>query len=122
MDSRLARTLADLVLPYADVVTPNIPEAEVLADMRIASIEDMEEAARRIHGYGPPYVLVKGGHRSDAAADLLYDGNRMLWFTAKRIDTKKYARNRVYLFIGNCCEPLHWVNLSKKRWNKQRRL
>ncbi|PKL25935.1 MAG: bifunctional hydroxymethylpyrimidine kinase/phosphomethylpyrimidine kinase [Spirochaetae bacterium HGW-Spirochaetae-2] len=88
MDSRLARTLADLVLPYADVVTPNIPEAEVLADMRIASIEDMEEAARRIHGYGPPYVLVKGGHRSDAAADLLYDGNRMLCFTAKRIDTK----------------------------------
>jgi len=88
MDCRLARTLADLVLPYADVVTPNIPEAEVLAGMRISSIEDMQEAARKIHGYGPPYVLVKGGHRCDAAADLLYDGNRMLWFTAKRIDTK----------------------------------
>ena len=80
MDSTLAQSLADLVLPYADMVTPNIPEAEVLADMRIDSIEDMQEAARRIHGFGPPYVLVKGGHRSDAAADLL--------FTAKRIDTK----------------------------------
>ena len=88
MDSTLAQSLADLVLPYADMVTPNIPEAEVLADMRIDSIEDMQEAARRIHGFGPSYVLVKGGHRSDAAADLLYDGNKMLWFTAKRIDTK----------------------------------
>ncbi len=88
MDSTLAKTLADLVLPYADVVTPNIPEAEVLADMQISSIGDMQEAARRIHGYGPSFVLVKGGHRCDDAADLLYDGNRMLWFNAKRIDTK----------------------------------
>ena len=88
MDSSLARILADLVLPYADVVTPNIPEAQVLADMRITSIEDMEEAARRIHGYGPRFVLIKGGHRCDDAADLLYDGNSMLWFNAKRIDTK----------------------------------
>ncbi|WP_319756235.1 bifunctional hydroxymethylpyrimidine kinase/phosphomethylpyrimidine kinase [uncultured Sphaerochaeta sp.] len=88
MDSSLAQILADLVLPYADVVTPNIPEAEVLADMHITSIEDMQEAAIRIHGYGPSYVLIKGGHRCDDAADLLYDGNRMLWFSAKRIDTK----------------------------------
>ncbi|MBG0768001.1 MAG: bifunctional hydroxymethylpyrimidine kinase/phosphomethylpyrimidine kinase [Spirochaetaceae bacterium] len=88
MDSSLAQILADLVLPYADVVTPNIPEAEVLADMHITSIEDMQEAAIRIHGYGPSYVLIKGGHRCDDAADLLYDGNRMLWFNVKRIDTK----------------------------------
>jgi hydroxymethylpyrimidine/phosphomethylpyrimidine kinase len=87
MESRLAQTLADLVLPYANVVTPNIPEAEVLANMRITSIEDMQKAARKIHRYGTPYVLVKGGHRCDDAADLLYDGNRMLWFNAKRIDT-----------------------------------
>jgi len=88
MDSQLAQTLIELVVPYADVVTPNIPEAEILAGMGITTIADMEEAARRIHGYGPRYVLVKGGHRSDDAADLLYDGNKMLWFTAKRIDTK----------------------------------
>lgn len=88
MDSRLGQTLVDLVFPYADVVTPNIPEAEVLANMHITSSKDMEEAARRIHGYGPLYVLVKGGHRCGDATDLLYDGNSMLWFPAKRIDTK----------------------------------
>ncbi|MDP9143806.1 MAG: hydroxymethylpyrimidine/phosphomethylpyrimidine kinase, partial [Actinomycetota bacterium] len=41
---------------------PNLPEAEVLAGMRVAEPEDMEEAARRIHTMGPRYVLVKGGH------------------------------------------------------------
>jgi len=88
MDSQLAQTLIELVLPYADVVTPNIPEAEVLARMSITSIEDMEEAARIIHGYGPRYVLVKGGHRTDDATDLLFDGKQVLKYTSKRIDTK----------------------------------
>lgn len=88
MDSRLAETLVALVFPLADVVTPNIPEAEVLANMTITSTEDMETAARTIHAFGPRYVVLKGGHRSDAAADLLYDGNTMHWLKAKRIETK----------------------------------
>jgi len=50
------------LLPVAHVVTPNIPEAEVLADMPIRSIDDMREAGRRILGIGPRVVLVKGGH------------------------------------------------------------
>ncbi|OFW05604.1 MAG: bifunctional hydroxymethylpyrimidine kinase/phosphomethylpyrimidine kinase [Acidobacteria bacterium RIFCSPLOWO2_02_FULL_67_36] len=50
------------LLPRAHMVTPNVPEAEVLAGMRIASIEDMQEAARRILALGPRVVLVKGGH------------------------------------------------------------
>ncbi len=88
MDSHLAQTLLELVLPYADMVTPNIPEAEILAKMRITSLADMQEAARRIHAYGPRYVLVKGGHRIDDATDLLFDGKQMLQYRAKRIDTK----------------------------------
>ena len=54
--------LADRILPLALLVTPNLPEAEVLAGIRVAEPEDMEEAARRIHLMGPRYVLVKGGH------------------------------------------------------------
>ncbi|MDD3057158.1 MAG: bifunctional hydroxymethylpyrimidine kinase/phosphomethylpyrimidine kinase [Sphaerochaeta sp.] len=88
MDSRLAETLVALVFPLVDVVTPNIPEAEVLANMTISSTEAMETAARIIHAYGPRYVVLKGGHRSDDAADLLYDGNTMHWLRAKRIETK----------------------------------
>ena len=50
------------LLPLAHVVTPNVPEAEVLADMQIRSLADMHEAARRIVALGPRVVLVKGGH------------------------------------------------------------
>ncbi len=88
MEAQLAQTLIELVLPYADVATPNIPEAEILTGMGITTIADMEEAARRIHGYGPRYVLVKGGHRSEDATDILFDGKQVLKYTSKRIDTK----------------------------------
>ena len=50
------------LLPRAEVVTPNIPEAEALVHMRIATLDDMREAGRRILALGPRVVLVKGGH------------------------------------------------------------
>lgn len=50
------------LLPLALVVTPNIPEAEVLAGMRIRTMEDRREVARRIHALGPKIVVIKGGH------------------------------------------------------------
>jgi hydroxymethylpyrimidine/phosphomethylpyrimidine kinase len=56
------------LLPMAHVVTPNVPEAEVLADMSIASIEDMRRAGQRILRSGPRVVLVKGGHLEGADA------------------------------------------------------
>jgi hydroxymethylpyrimidine/phosphomethylpyrimidine kinase len=50
------------LLPRAHVITPNLPEAEALADMRILTLDDMREAGRRILALGPRVVLVKGGH------------------------------------------------------------
>jgi hydroxymethylpyrimidine/phosphomethylpyrimidine kinase len=79
--------LADRILPLALLVTPNLPEAEVLAGMQVAEPEDMEEAARRIHGMGPRYVLVKGGHLKGDATDLLWNGREFTRFTAPRIDS-----------------------------------
>ncbi|HSE04317.1 MAG TPA: bifunctional hydroxymethylpyrimidine kinase/phosphomethylpyrimidine kinase [Methylomirabilota bacterium] len=84
-DARVA--LADRILPLALVVTPNLPEAEVLAGMSVVEPEDMEEAARRIHGMGPRYVLVKGGHLKGDATDLLWNGREFTRFTAARIDS-----------------------------------
>lgn len=84
-DARAA--LADRILPLALVVTPNLPEAEVLAGMRVAEPEDMEEAARRIHTMGPRYVLVKGGHLKGDATDLLWNGREFTRFTAARVDS-----------------------------------
>ncbi len=77
------------LLPKAMVVTPNLPEAEVLAGMRIVSDRDVREAARVIHGLGPRAVIIKGGHREGVdVVDLLFDGHQFLEFHTPRIDTR----------------------------------
>jgi hydroxymethylpyrimidine/phosphomethylpyrimidine kinase len=78
-------TLIKRVLPLALLVTPNLPEAEVLAGMPVASRAEMEEAARRIAGFGPRYVLVKGGHLTGDAVDVLWNGRDITAFSAERI-------------------------------------
>lgn len=67
------QSLRTILVPLADVLTPNIPEAEVLAQMEIKDYADMEEACRRIAAMGAKAVLVKGGHRIEDATDVLYD-------------------------------------------------
>ena len=80
------KTLVEKLLPIATLVTPNIPEAEVLSDMKIESKEDMIKAAKYIgENYGCS-VLLKGGHTINDANDLLYENGRYIWFTGKRID------------------------------------
>jgi hydroxymethylpyrimidine/phosphomethylpyrimidine kinase len=80
--------LVQELLPLATVVTPNIPEAEAILHRRIESLTDMEEAARAIHAMGPKNVLIKGGHRSDDATDILFDGHEIVRFEAARLPTK----------------------------------
>jgi hydroxymethylpyrimidine/phosphomethylpyrimidine kinase len=75
------------LIPLACVVTPNIPEAEVLSGMAIAGPEDMRTAADFIHKLGARYVVIKGGHLSGAAIDILYDGRRFHEFESERIAT-----------------------------------
>jgi hydroxymethylpyrimidine/phosphomethylpyrimidine kinase len=84
-DARAA--LVEAMLPLAEVVTPNLHEASVLADIAVATETDMEEAARRIHARGPQHVLVKGGHLKDSATDILYDGRVFTRFPAPRLDS-----------------------------------
>lgn len=79
-------TLKKELLPIAAVVTPNIPEAEVLSGMKISSKEDMEAAAVRISEENHCAVLLKGGHNLNDANDLLVDGKNITWFKGKRID------------------------------------
>jgi len=79
-------TLIRVLIPLAFVVTPNIPEAEVLAEMKIATVQDMENAAKVIHGYGAKNVVVKGGHLAGDAVDVLYDGAKFHLFSAAKLD------------------------------------
>jgi hydroxymethylpyrimidine/phosphomethylpyrimidine kinase len=74
------------LLPLATLVTPNLMEAGVLADMAVHTEDDMVEAARRIAGLGPRHVLVKGGHLKDSATDVLWDGRTLTRFAAARVD------------------------------------
>jgi len=76
------------LLPLAFVVTPNIPEAEVLSGLRISSPREMKLAAEAIHEMGARHVVVKGGHLAGAALDILYDGIRFREFSADRINTR----------------------------------
>jgi hydroxymethylpyrimidine/phosphomethylpyrimidine kinase len=76
------------ILPLALLVTPNLPEAEVLAGMAVGSRGEMEEAARRIAGFGPRYVLVKGGHLKGDAVDVLWNGREFTAFSAARIESR----------------------------------
>ena len=76
-------TLKQRLLPIASVLTPNIPEAEVLAEMEIHTAEDMIEAAKNRYHCA---VLCKGGHKLNDANDLLYRNGSYRWFEGKRID------------------------------------
>lgn len=79
------QTLADELLPLATLVTPNIPEAEVLSGLHIQSKEDMQQAARVIGDTYGCAVLVKGGHNIHDANDLLYANGSVYPFYGKRI-------------------------------------
>ncbi len=75
------------LLPLAALVTPNIPEAEVLTGRSIVTDDDVREAARAIVGLGPRAVVMKGGHRAGDPVDMLFDGRDFHAFPGRRIDT-----------------------------------
>lgn len=80
------KVLKEELLPIATVLTPNIPEAEVLSGMQIRSEEEMTGAARRISDTYHCAVLLKGGHQLNDANDFLYQNGDFKWFYGKRIN------------------------------------
>ncbi|MDD6363015.1 MAG: bifunctional hydroxymethylpyrimidine kinase/phosphomethylpyrimidine kinase [Lachnospiraceae bacterium] len=80
------RTLREELLPLATILTPNIPETEVLSGMEVRGPEDMIRAAEKISRNYHCAVLCKGGHNVSDANDLLYRDGSYRWFYGKRID------------------------------------
>ena len=80
--------LRDRLLPIANVITPNVPEAEALTGLAIASVADLRTAARRLVELGARAALVKGGHLSGPAIDVLWDGREMIELKADRIESR----------------------------------
>ena len=79
--------IAELI-PLAFVVTPNVPEAELLSGIKITSETEMKRAAEVIHNLGAKNVVIKGGHLRGAAIDILFDGRRFHNFSSARINRK----------------------------------
>lgn len=91
MQNKARMVLITDLLPLAFAVTPNIPEAEILAKMKITSIDDMKIAALKIHALGVKNVLIKGGHltgsnKSDVT-DILFNG-KYYEFSSRRISSR----------------------------------
>ena len=86
MKQNAVQTLAKELLPISTLVTPNIPEAQVLSGMAIENKEDMITAAKQIGDNYHCAVLLKGGHSINDANDLLYANGKLMWFEGKRID------------------------------------
>lgn len=104
----------EALFPLADVVTPNLPEAEVLADMRIQTPQDAEEAARRIQAKGAAAVLVKGGHGVNEANDYLLTADGAgAWLSAERIATKNTHGTGCTLSSAIAAYLAQDVNLAK---------
>ena len=80
------QTLIEELLPISTLVTPNIPEAQVLSGLTIETKEDMVTAAKQIGDSYHCAVLLKGGHSINDANDLLYTNGELQWFEGKRID------------------------------------
>ncbi|MBC7321384.1 bifunctional hydroxymethylpyrimidine kinase/phosphomethylpyrimidine kinase [bacterium] len=79
----------ELIIPLAFLITPNIPEAEVISGIEIEDIEDMKTSARKIKELGAKNVLIKGGHlKGDMSTDILFDGKEFYLFEEERIPSK----------------------------------
>jgi len=88
LQSEARGALIAMLLPLADLVTPNIPEAEEIVGHRITSLPEMEAAARHIVSLGARAALVKGGHLAGDAVDVLFDGEELSHFSSPRIFSK----------------------------------
>ncbi|MGI6065943.1 MAG: bifunctional hydroxymethylpyrimidine kinase/phosphomethylpyrimidine kinase [Bacillota bacterium] len=80
--------LVTKLLPIAAVITPNIPEAECLCGFKINTRDDMVKSAAKIGENYQGYILIKGGHLTDTADDLLYHHGKATWFDCPRINNK----------------------------------
>ena len=102
-------TLKEYLIPLATVITPNIPEAEVLSNMEIHNEEEMIKAAAVISEKYDCAVLCKGGHSINDANDLLYHSGTFTWFTGSVEKAKEYISGALsaMLDLGKGSGPMN---------------
>jgi hydroxymethylpyrimidine kinase/phosphomethylpyrimidine kinase len=88
LDDAGKEALVEELFPLVYLLTPNIPEAQILAGQEIRTVNDMKKAAQKLQRMGPKYVLVKGGHLELSPVDVLHDGSRHYEFSTQRVRTR----------------------------------
>lgn len=88
LEDDATQAIIEHLLPLATIVTPNIPEAEVILDAKIETIDDMIEAAKKLVSLGAKGAVVKGGHFDGDPIDIFYDGSEARAFPGKRVETR----------------------------------
>ncbi len=112
--------LRERLVPLAAVLTPNIPEAEVLLERRIQSLDDRRQAARDLVSMGARVAVVKGGHADGDATDVFCDGTRMVEIPAERIVTQNTHGSgcvfsaAITANLARGAEPLEAVREAKR--------
>jgi len=108
------------LLPMALIVTPNIPEAEVLSGLKITGDTEAREAARIIHAIGPRYVIIKGGHLDEPPVDLVFDGSEFTPIEGERIQSNNTHGTgctfsaAITAFLAHGLEPLEAIRMAKR--------
>lgn len=119
ISNEAVNSVRELLFPIATVITPNIPEAEVLSGKAIKTQADMEHTARLISEKYGCSVLIKGGHSVEDANDVLFHNGNLTWYRTKRIDNPNThgtgctlsSAIASYLALGNSLE--HAVQNAK---------
>ena len=90
LQEEAVQALRTHLIPKATIITPNLPEAaRLLNDDKIETVDEMEDAAKRLYELGPQFVVVKGGHLDGSqAVDLLYDGQEIVHYKIERVPSK----------------------------------
>jgi hydroxymethylpyrimidine/phosphomethylpyrimidine kinase len=113
-------TLVQQLFPLASMITPNIPEAELLTGLTIRTTADMRQTAQRLHDMGAAHVLIKGGHLTAEATDILFDGSTAHEFPGKRISTPHThgtgctLSSAITAFLADAHPPAQAVARAKK--------
>lgn len=106
--------LKKCLLPIADVITPNIYEAQVLCGIEIKNKKDMQNAAEKIRAFTNAAVLIKGGHLQNEASDLLLDkSGEFKWFSGKRINNPNTHGTGCTLSSSIACNLAKGCNATK---------
>ena len=120
LEETAEQALRDELLPLARILTPNLPETEVLCGHTVRTRHQMRDAARAILDLGPETVVVKGGHLEDSPVDLFYDGEEFETLDYKRVETKNtHGTGCTYsaaiaTCLGRGMEPRNAVEVARE--------